>query len=305
MEVAATPQSDIGRLVRVAMKHPRDAFVSQASIDAQWKDLGYSSAPDFRRACHEFDALVRLLEDHGAAIDLIPADEGTGLDSIYVRDACILTDRGIVVCNMGKRLRMGEPVAQRSFFAGKGLRLAGEVTGPGSVEGGDVTWLDERTLAIGHGYRTNSDGIRQVRALVEDSIDELIVVPLPHWHGVNDVMHLMSLISPIDTRLAAVYSRLLPVPFRTLLLDRGFTFVEVPDEEFESMGTNVLCIGERRVVTLMGNPRSRAALERAGVEVLEYEGAEISVKGAGGPTCLTRPLIRALGRESQRRPTGR
>jgi N-dimethylarginine dimethylaminohydrolase len=144
---------------------------------------------------------------------------------------------------------------------------------------------------VGRGYRTNADGIRQLRAMLGNRVD-IVEVPLPHWQGPHDVMHLMSLISPIDHGMAVVYSRLLPVPFREWLLDRGIHLVEVPDEEFDSMGTNVLALAPRRCLMLAGNPRTRVALERAGADVVEYEGTEISVKGAGGPTCLTRPLER-------------
>ena len=158
-----------------------------------------------------------------------------------------------------------------------------------------MVWLDDRTVAVGRGYRTNDEGIRQFRALLEDSIDELIVVPLPHWRGPGDVLHLMSLISPVDHNLAVVYSSLLPVPFREGLVERGYAFVEVPDDEFRSMGTNVLALAPRQCLMLTGNPRTRAALERAGARVIEYTGDEISVKGEGGPTCLTRPLARSSG----------
>lgn len=288
-----TAQSDVGHLVRVAMKHPREAFISQASIDAQWKDLNFSAAPDFRVACRQFDSLVRLLEDNGTQVDLLPADSRTGLDSIYTRDASFVSDRGVIFGRMGKALRAGEPAVQHEAFLAIGLSILGTIAPPGTVEGGDLAWLDERTLAAGHGYRTNAEGIRQLGDLLGDAIDTLVVAPLPHWSGVGDVMHLMSLISPVGARLAVAYSPLLPVPFRTSLLDRGFALIEVPDEEFENMATNVLTIAPGTVVTLKGNPRTRAALEAAGINVLEYDGSEISVKGAGGPTCLTRPLLRS------------
>ena len=171
------------------------------------------------------------------------------------------------------------------------MPVCGRIEPPGSAEGGDVIWLDSRTFVVGRGYRTNADGIRQLRAILGRAV-EVVEVPLPHWRGHHDVMHLMSLISPLDHDLAVVYSPLLPVPFREWLLDRGIQLVEVPDEEFETMGTNVLAVAPRRCLILSGNPRTRAALERAGADVIEYEGTEISVKGAGGPTCLTRPLER-------------
>jgi N-dimethylarginine dimethylaminohydrolase len=291
MEVT-TRHSEVGHLRRVLMKHPREAFVSQASIDAQWAGLNYVAAPDFRRACAEFDAFARLLEDHGTEVDLLPSDPRTGLDSIYTRDASIVCDAGVIVCAMGKPQRSGEPAAQAETLASIGGGLIGKVVSPGTVEGGDVAWLGPRLLAVGQGYRTNAPGISQLRQILGENID-VHVVPLPHWRGTNDVMHLMSLVSPVTSNVAVVYSPLLPVPFRTSMLDLGYRLVEVPDDEFESIGTNVLSIAPAKVVILSGNRRTRAALEAAGVEVLEYDGREISVKGAGGPTCLTRPLLRS------------
>ena len=284
--------NEYGRITRIALKHARDAFVDDGSIDAQWRGLNFTDRPDLGRAIQEYDALARLIEETGATIDWLPADSRTTLDSIYVRDASLVTDRGVILCTMGKRQRAGEPDAQGVAFTSAGIPVLGRITSPGRIEGGDVIWLDATTLVVGRGYRTNDSGIEQLKQLLGTAV-EVVVVPLPHWTGETDVMHLMSLISPIDADLAVVYSRLLPVPFREWLQQRGMRFVEVPDEEFETMGTNVLALAPRRCVVVSGNPRTRTAMERAGVAVVEYEGGEISIKGAGGPTCLTRPLARA------------
>jgi N-dimethylarginine dimethylaminohydrolase len=174
------------------------------------------------------------------------------------------------------------------------VAILGAITGEGKLEGGDVLWVDERTLAVGRGYRTNDEGIRQLRQLTADFIDELVVVPLPHWNGPDDVLHLLSLISPIDHHLAIGYSKLLPVPFREWLLAREVKLLEVPDAEYESMACNILAVAPRQCLMLSGNPRTKAMLEAEGVEVWEYDGEEISRKGAGGPTCLTRPLQREI-----------
>lgn len=285
--------SEVDRLVRVAVKHPRDAFIDQQTIARQWQELRFTAAPDLDRAAREHDRFVDALSAAGAQVHLLPRNETTTLDSIYVRDASIVCERGLILCRMGKPQRVNEPAAQeQAALAGHmPVTICGRIEGPGRLEGGDVVWLDDRTLIVGRGYRTNAEGIRQLRAILGSRV-EVVEVPLPHWHGQQDVMHLMSLISPIDHRMAVVYSRLLPVPFREWLLDRGIHLVEVPDEEFDSMGTNVLALAPRRCLMLAGNPRTRAALERAGADVVEYEGVEISVKGAGGPTCLTRPLER-------------
>ena len=147
-------------------------------------------------------------------------------------------------------------------------------------------------MVVGQGKRTNAEGIGQLKTLLKERVEEIVVVPLPDYPSQHDVMHLMSLISPIDIDLAVVYRPLLPDAFRRMLLDRGYQFVEVPDAEFDTMGANVLALGPRECVMLDGNPKTRAALERAGARVHVYEGREISLKGGGGPTCLTRPLTR-------------
>jgi N-dimethylarginine dimethylaminohydrolase len=291
-EQQAMAFSEVDRLTHAMVKHPRDAFVDVQTIAAQWARLNFTAAPDLSRAIDEYDQFVELLQSTGTTITRLPPDSRTTLDSIYARDASIVSPRGVIVCNMGKASRHAEPSAQEDAFRLlRSVVVLGRIESPGSLEGGDVVGIDAKTMIVGRGYRTNGEGIRQVRSMLGTDVD-VVEVPLPHWRGPGDVMHLMSLLSPVDHDLAVVYSRLLPVPFREWLLGRGFSLVEVPDEEFDTMGTNVLALSPRRCVMLTGNPRTRAALERVGCEVLEYRGDEISVKGAGGPTCLTRPLER-------------
>jgi len=193
---------------------------------------------------------------------------------------------------MGKAERLGEPEAAGDFLSELDIPILGAVSGDGRLEGGDLIWLDERTLVVGRGYRTNEAGISQLKKLTSELADEFVVVPLPHWRGPEGVFHLMSFISPIDYNLAVVYSRLLPVPFREWLISRGIKLLEVPDSEFETKACNVLATSPRRCIMLSGNPGTKQMLEDEGVEVWEYTGDEISRKGAGGPTCLTRPLLR-------------
>ena len=289
-----TALSEVDRLTHVMVKHPRDAFVDAQTIAAQWASINFTAAPDLPRAIDEYERFVELLKSSGTAVTRLPRDSDTTLDSIYARDASIVSPSGVILCNMGKASRGPEPSAQeQAVRLLRTIAVGGRIESPGSLEGGDVVWIDVKTMIVGRGYRTNAEGIRQVRALLGADV-EVVEVPLPHWRGPGDVMHLMSLLSPVDHDLAVVYSRLLPVPFREWLLARGFSLVEVPDEEFDTMGANVLALSPRRCVMLAGNPRTRAALERAGCEVLEYRGDEISVKGAGGPTCLTRPLARSV-----------
>ena len=284
--------SEVDRIARLVVKHPKDAFRGQETVDQEWRALGFTEAPDFSRAVAEYERFLGLLDRSGADVLSLPAGEDVGLDSIYTRDASIVCERGVILCSMGKPLRAGEPAAQGAAFARWGIPVVGRIEPPGRLEGGDVVWLDDRTIVVGRGYRTNDEGIRQLRALLADSIDEFVVVPLPHWRGPGDVFHLMSILSPVDHDLAVVYSSLMPVTFHERLAARGIELIEVPDNEFDSMGANVLALSPRRVVMLEGNPRTRALLKRAGADVREYSGREISLKGGGGPTCLTRPITR-------------
>ncbi len=283
-------QSEVTPLKRVLMKHPRDAFFSQQRIAEQWQALGYSGPPDYDAACREADALAALLERLGATVDWMPAND-VGLDSVYVRDASLVSNAGAILARMGKGSRSAEPEAVGREYPELGMHVLGSIEQPGTLEGGDVTWLGDDTLAVGRGYRTNGEGIAQLRALLGEDV-EVIEVPLPHWKGPGDVFHLMSMLSPLAEDLLLVYSRLLPVPFREQLLSRGFELVNVPDDEFE-MGCNVLAAAPRVAVALEGFPETCRRMEAAGVEVHTYSGAEISAKGHGGPTCLTRTLERA------------
>ena len=276
----------------MALRQAEDAFRSPEHIARHWQPLNYLAAPDFERALVEYARFESLLREAGAEVVHLPADDRVGLDGIYVRDASLVSPRGVILAAMGKPARAAEPVVAGEFYRALGIPVLGAIEPPGSVEGGDLVWLDEHTLVAGHGYRTNAAGIARLRELLGPDV-EVVEVPLPHWKGESDVFHLMSFLSPLDRDLALVYSPLLPVPFRRWLLDRGLGLVEVPEQEFESMGCNVLALGPRRALMLAGNPITGGRLREAGVTVLEYEGAEISAKGCGGPTCLTRPLARA------------
>ena len=243
---------------------------------------------------------MQLLQDMGARATYLPSAPGASLDSLYVRDASIVGPSGAILCRMGKEARRGEPEAAGRAYWKMGVQVLGRIEAPGTLEGGDFVWMGGRSAAVGRGYRTNDEGIRQLRVLLADVVDELLVVPLPHWRGPDDVFHLMSVLSPVDRDLAVAYSPLLPVPFREALLERGIELVEVPDEEFGRLGCNVLAVAPRRCVMVEGCPVTRRRLEAAGAEVRTFEGREICLKGQGGPTCLTRPVVR----EAATRPAG-
>lgn len=285
-------QSMVDELKFVLVKEPTASHVDQAHIDAQWQQLFYWGRPNFEQVQAEYNQFVGLLTQFGAEIGTLPHNPAVGLDSIYTHDPAVITNRGAILCNMGKSARQPEPEILDDYFAGIGVPILGRIEAPGTLEGGDVCWLDERTVAVGQGYRTNAEGIRQFRALLGDNVDEVIAVPLPHWNGPQECLHLLSFISPVAHDLAVVYSRLMPVPFRQYLLNRGMRFVEVPDQEYDSFACNVLALAPGKVIMIAGNPVTQAALEAEGVKVWTFEGQDLCIKGGGGPTCLTRPILR-------------
>lgn len=292
--MTTTCQSEVGKIKSIFVKKAIDAFRNEETVDREWKALNFLGKPDVATASAEYSVFEALLAAGGTEIHYLPTDESVTMDSIYCRDASIATDGGMIICNMGKPARAREPECERKAFEKAGIKILGTIRSPGTVEGGDVAWLDDRTLAVGHTYRTNGEGIRQLKTMLDPFGIEVITVPLPHYKGPSDVFHLMSVLSPVDTNLVVVYSPLMPVVFRDELLRRGYELIEVPDEEFDSMGCNVLAIAPRKCIMVQGNPKTRASLIAAGCEVFEYKGEEISVKGGGGPTCLTRPLQRLI-----------
>ncbi len=282
--------SEVGRIKRIALRRPEQAFVNQEGIDAQWCELRYAERPLYFEAVREYEELVALLRKFDMKIDFLPLDERLTLDSLYVRDAAVVSQKGVILCNMGKPQRKYEPRVAGAAFISWGIPVVGAIEGKGCLEGGDIVWLDDDTVAVGRTYRTNEEGIRQMKELTGDT--DVISVPLPHYRGPEDVFHLMSILSPIDHDLALVYSRYMLIPFREVLIEKGINLIEVPESEFETMGCNVLAVAPRQCIMLKGNPETKARLEEAGAHVWEIKGEEISVKGQGGPTCLTRPLVR-------------
>ena len=279
---------------RVLIKHPKDAYRNQVNVDHQSPQLNYFGVPDFEKALADYDTFAGLLESFGTEVHHLPEDESTSLDSIYTHDPCVVANGGVILCSMGKKDRVPESEAMENYFQSIDVPILGRIEAPGTLEGGDVVWIDERTVAIGEGYRSNAEGIRQLRELLGNLVDEVISVSLPHWTGPGGCMHLMSNVSPIDHNLYLVYSRLLSVSFRQYLIERGINLVEVPDEEYNSMGCNVLPVAPRKCIMIEGNPITQGRLEAEDVEVHTYDGSEISLKGAGGPTCLTRPFLRSV-----------
>ena len=275
------------------MKPASVAFVSDDDLMRQWQELNYLSRPIYDTALEEYTVFQEYFKNKDIQIHTFSYDDKVKIDSIYCRDASIATDYGMIICNMGKGGRINEPKSQLEMYKANNVPILGAIKAPGTLEGGDVAWLDERTLAVGHTYRTNLEGIAQLKALLEPKGIEIIVAELPHYKGKSDVFHLMSILSPIDIDLAVEYSPLMPIRFRNELIKRGFTLIKVPDLEFESMGCNVLAVDKRECLMVDGNPLTQGLLMEAGCNVTTYKGNDISVKGGGGPTCLTRPMLRS------------
>ena len=293
-QINRTTHSEFLPLESVILSPAATTFESDQKIQDQWKTLNYLSKPNLEEALDEYEAFVDILTNDDVKIHFLSVTKQLGLDAIYCRDASIATDHGMIICRMGKEARRGEPAVHKWYYHTHDIPILGEIKEPGTLEGGDVTWVDTQTLAVGHSYRTNKAGIEQLKGLLQPHNIQVIVVDLPHYKGPDDVFHLMSVFSPVDKDLAVVYSPLLPIGFRNELLDRGYDLVEVSDKEFDSMGCNVLALAPRHCLLVSGNPDTVKKLEDKGCKVVTYKGAEISVKGGGGPTCLTRPLWRTL-----------
>ena len=259
----------------------------------EWRAFGYPCPVDHDLAEREHAALCALLVWAGSEVIETGPDEPGQLDAIFAYDPSIVTDAGAVLLRPGKALRLVEAELAERSYEELGIPILGRIEAPGTAEGGDTLWLDERTLAVGQGYRTNASGIAQLTTIMGELDVEVIPVHLPHWHGSAECLHLMSLISPVAADLAVVYLPLLATPFVQLLRERGWRFVEVPDGEMDTLGCNVLALAPGECLLHEGNPGVRAALKAEGCEVITYSGLEISLNRAGGPTCLTRPLWRA------------
>jgi dimethylargininase len=277
-------QDATSALRRVYVRAPR-----AEDLDV-WPAYGWRSAPDPDRASNEHAAFREELARAGAdvveAVTPVPGDP----DAIYAFDPLLLADGGAILLRPGKPGRRAEPAAMAADLEGLGVPLLGTLEEPATAEGGDLFWLDPSTLLAGRGYRTNDAGIEQLRKLLPEA--DVVAFDLPHRNGPEECLHLLSLLSPLAPDLAVGFLPLMPVRLVELLHERGVGIVEVPDEEFDTMAPNVLALAPRVALALEGNPQTRRRMEGAGVEVRTYRGGEISRKGDGGPTCLTKPLER-------------
>jgi N-dimethylarginine dimethylaminohydrolase len=297
IESRSNGHSMVGSLQRVLVCSPHTAGWNRPEYAARWRDLGFHHAPDFAIAQAQHETLCSELAAAGAeVIELAPSPE-LSLDAVYVHDASLPTDFGLIVMRPGKANRVFEGQHQGAFCSRLAVPALAKVIAPGTTEAGDILWLDSRkpganVLLVGHGYRTNAAGIQQLRALLAPRGVEVLSAPLPYGPGPSACLHLMSLISLLDERTAVVDLPWLAVETVELLQARGYHFIEIDSSERETLACNVLSLGGKRLLALEENKRTNARLRQAGFDVRTFPGSELCINGSGGPTCLTRPLLR-------------
>jgi N-dimethylarginine dimethylaminohydrolase len=283
-------QSMVARLRRVAVCPPKAA--GWEADGESWRELGYLHPVNFDVARAQHEELQRALEEAGAEVIELEGS-GLSLDAVYAHDASFMTDHGAICLNMGKAARGGEPARHRESYRQVGVPVVGEIRSPGTVEAGDMVWLDHKTVLVGRGYRTNSAGIEQLRALLGERGVEVLAAPLPHGGGPGCCLHLMSLMSMLDESTVLVDLPWLAAETVQLLCQRGLRFVEIDARERDTLACNVLALGEKRLLAIAENGRTNERLSGAGFEVMTFAASEIGINGGGGPTCLTRPILRA------------
>jgi dimethylargininase len=280
-------QSMVTRLRTVMIRRPDESFA--VADPAAWH---YTAQPDLAIAQQEHDALAELLRQGGTEVVYHNEPQPGRADAIFAFDPALVTDHGAVILSMGKQQRRGEEAAMAKRFEALGVPVLYTLYGEARAEGGDLLWLDHDALAVGLGFRTNAEGLRQLREAMAHIGVTVIPVELPYYTGPEACLHLLSMISLVDHNLAVVYPPLMAVPFWQELQRRGFQLIEVPEAEFATMGPNVLALAPRQCLMIEGNPITKQRLEAVGCQVMTYRGNEISLKAEGGPTCLTRPIWR-------------
>jgi N-dimethylarginine dimethylaminohydrolase len=283
----------VGTLQRVLVCSPQTAGWNQPERIARWRELGFHHAPNFEQAQSQHVALVRKLQAAGAEVVELPAGDDLSLDAVYAHDASLPTDFGLILMRLGKANRIAESRHHGASCEALSIPTLGTITLPGTTEAGDMVWLDSKTLLIGRGYRTNAAGIQQVRALLVPNGVEVLSAPLPYGPGPSACLHLMSLISLLDEHTALVDLSWLAVETVELLNVRGYEFIHIDDSERDTLACNVLALGEKRLLAIAENHKTNDRLRRAGFDVRTFPGSELCINGSGGPTCLTRPLLRS------------
>jgi N-dimethylarginine dimethylaminohydrolase len=282
----------VGTLHRVLVCSPRTAGWNHPERISAWRELGFHHPPAFEKAQLQHAALASELERVGAEVVELPSGNDLSLDAVYTHDASLPTDFGLILMRPGKANRVEEARHHGSSCEAQGIPTFGTITAPGTSEAGDILWLDSKTLLMGHGYRTNAAGIAQMSALLAPKGVEVLSAPLPHGPGPSACLHLMSLISLLDEQTALVDLPWLAVETVELLKSRSFQFIPIDDSERDTLACNVLALGGKRLLAIEENRKTNHRLRQSGFDVRTFPGSEICINGSGGPTCLTRPLLR-------------
>jgi N-dimethylarginine dimethylaminohydrolase len=279
-------------LRRAMVCSPRSAGWDTPEQIGRWKELGFLHPPAFSAAQAQHEELCRHLQVAGVELVELPPSSAFTLDAVYTHDPSLATDFGVILMNPGKPNRVPEAAAHGDRFCALNIPILGQIAAPGTTEAGDIVWLDTKTLLVGHGYRTNADGIAQMRDLLSPKGVEVLDAPLPYGTGPSACLHLMSLISLLEDKVMLVDLAWLAVETVELLLAREFHFIEIEPGERDTLACNVLALGDRRLLAIEENHKTNAKLRQSGFDVRTFSGSELCVNGGGGPTCLTRPLLR-------------
>ena len=285
-------QSMTADLKRVVVCTPAAAGWGDATRADGWKSLGYFHRPELSVADTQHRRLIDALGRSGVEIISLPEGEGLHLDAVYTHDASLVTDYGAICLQMGKAGRAGEPGRHAELYRSLDIPILGIMEPPATAEAGDIVWLDETTLLVGRGYRTNDAGIESLREWLGPKGVEVIAAPLPYGPGPSACLHLMSLMSLLDDRTILVDLSWLSVPTVELLQERRFRLIEIVTSERDSMACNVLALGSQRLLAIEENTETNARLREHGFQVETFPSSEICQNGSGGPTCLTRPILR-------------
>jgi N-dimethylarginine dimethylaminohydrolase len=277
-------ESMVAPLREVLVKRPGEAFGRAFDDPAH----GFLHAVDLPKAQRQHGDLCGILTELGVVVDELEAETASP-DLVYVFDPAVVTKRGAILLRPGKPNRRGEETELEKWLVEHDVPVAGRIEAPGTVEGGDTFWLEPGVFCIGRSLRTNRAGASQLADLVGG---EAHVFDLPYHRGPGELVHLLSVISPVAERMAVVFLPLLPVGLYELLREFDFELIPVPEEEFPTLGCNILAVRPGVLVMAEGNPVTRRALKDRGCEVHTFAATEIGINGGGGPTCLTRPILR-------------
>jgi len=275
----------------VAVRKPGPSLLK--ADPAKWH---YGPQFDSGKVIKQHESFVTCLTNAGCDVLFMENDDSDIADAVFTYDASLITPSGALLMSPGKPLRQGEQHVHRNFYESQGIPVFGEIAGDATAEAGDTLWLDDTVMAVGRGFRTNQSGIDQISSYMQKIGVTVKSFDVPYYQGREACLHLMSLVSLVDTRKALVLLELLPVALHNLMLELGYTLIPAPMSEFQSSGTlstNVLTTSPGKCIMLTGLPKTRACLEAAGIEITDFEGNALCIGCEGGPTCLTRPVLRS------------